>query len=201
MIKAEIQVGFNKYQIDFPGATDLEKVYNYALEIATGHRIHKGADGWLDLNKKEYDHIRVWDETPQPVLPFGMAPPPNIVEAAEENPAIASKRIEIFQQKIDLEVAQYANGETVFILPYKLNGEAAVYMLRRETLRSVAEEYAKLEGLQTFEIVLPHGPIMDDQEALAFVMDYAAETAEARLQLLKETDKAARGIDWDKIKG
>jgi len=193
MIKAEIKVGQQQYVIQYPAAKSLEEAYNDALAIAMGNKIHKGPDGWLDLNKKDYDHIRVFEEKdPLAGLPFG-----NIQPSQLENPAIIKRHLDYLGQKIDLEVAEYFDEDLkAFILPYKIVGQPALTMMGYKNLEPLATAYAVNERHIDYEIVLPHGPIIDDQEALAFVKDYAEETAEAREKLLRDTDKTARGFTW-----
>jgi hypothetical protein len=202
MIKAEILVGQNKYQIDFPEGKNLEEVYNYTLSVAMGNEVHKGPDGWLDLNKRGYDHIRVWEEKPQ-VDPLGFDAfrhlPPNIKQAEIKNPTIIRKPINYLGQKVDLEVAEYIEaGVTTYVLPYKVGGVPAASMLSQKSLEMVGKLYCQDKPFSSYEIVLPHGPIADDQEALAFVKDYAEETAAGKEKLLKDTDKTARGFSWPK---
>jgi hypothetical protein len=199
LIKAEIQVGPQQYVIEFPEAKSLEEAYNEALAIAMGNKISKGPDGWLDLNKKDYDHIRVYKEKQDPLagLPFGNVQPPNILQPQLENPAIIKRRLDYLGQKIDLEVAEYYDEDLkAFILPYKIVGQPALTMMGYKNLEPLATAYAQQERHIDYEIVLPHGPIIDDQEALAFVKDYAEETEAERERLLKDTDKTARGFSW-----
>lgn len=197
MIKAEIQVGTNQYILDFPEEANLEFVYNYALSVARGQEIHKRPDYWLHLNKGEFDHIRIYYEESEL---SSIVLPPNEEERVEENPTIKTKRMEVLGQVIHLTVAMYADGYTIYLLPYLINNQPALTMLRREAIQSVSEEYAKHEGFQPFEVVLPHGNIYDSQEALAFVVDYAEEAAEEREIMLKDTDKTARGFTWPEEK-
>jgi hypothetical protein len=198
MIKAEIQVGTRTYVLEYPDVTSLEEAYNKTLAVATGQKISKGPKGWLDLNKKDYDHIKVYfvEDNPLAGLPFGNVLPPNITPAPLENPAIVKRRLDYLGQRLEVEVATYADGESVYVLPYKVNGQPAVGTMGTGSLIMLIEEFAQKQGYQPYEGVLPHGPIIDDQEALAFVKDYAEETEAAREKLLRDTDKTARGFTW-----
>lgn len=197
MIKAEIKVGDSTYVLEFPEGKNLQDVHAYALSVATGHKVHNTGTEILDLNKKDYDHIRVWQEAPQ--LPhFPQVAPPKFKEP--ENPGLVKKGVEYLGQKLDLEVTTYADGDRVYMLPYKINGNPATSMLGTAALAQLCSEFAKRQGYQPCEVVLPHGNIYDDQEALAFVKDYAEETTEGRIQLLQDSDKTARGFNWPEEK-
>lgn len=197
MIKAEIQVGLNKYVLDLPDVVNLNMAYAYALSVAKGVKIHEGREGWLDLNKKDYDHIRVWEEDPLAGLPFGQVQPSNIAGPVQ-NPRITGRHLDYLGQKMILDVVQYEVFDTTFVMPYMLNGQPATNMVGRTGLKALVEQYTIFTAIERPEIVMPHGAIIDETEALAFITDYVIETEAGREQMLEDTDKTARGFSWPK---
>lgn len=197
MIKAEIRVGLNTYLLHFPGVTDMQEAWEHANAVATGQTIHKGPDGWLDLNTGKYDHIRVWEAVDVFQPSVGV---PEVEDIEPAAPYFGTRVVPHLGQKVKMQVAIYYSEGTYYVMPYKLNDNPAADMLGKEGLQELVKQYAVLAGMPQdhTEAVLPHGIIADDEEALAFVMDYAVETEIQRERLLQDIAKTAKAFSWKK---
>lgn len=196
MIKAEVLKDLQKYILDFPEVDNLEDAYDLAQDVASGQAVHITPTEMLDLGPSEgYSHIKVY---------WQVDPDPNEILSEEataaletpENPRINGSHVETLGQKVVLDVAEYIDEKHIYVMPYLLNSEPALHMIGQTGLEAICQQYVQKQKYLNAVIVLPHGPIIDEAEALAFVQDFAAEDAAAQEQLLKETDKTARGFDW-----
>jgi len=197
MIKAEIRVGLHTYPFTFPGETDMAKVYEILFEVATGQEIYKGSDFMLDLNTKGYDHIKVWEEVDVEQL---LQPE---VEPIPDGPlrGIFGDMIEYLGNEYPFTYAVWEENGTLYILPYKIAGEPAIEAMSSDSLAPLVSAFIYAKDLSPAEVVMPHGPITDDQEAIAFVADYAAETAREIAQRMPDSKKTAKAWNWGKEPG
>lgn len=201
MIVVEIKQGFDKHYLEFPEAVSLEEAAQLAVRVISGELIYKTNDQVLALGKREFDYVRAFhqvDIDPNDAIP-------GIYDAADQlpeaNPRINGRHLEYLGQKFILDVAEYEEGGVTYVMPFLLNGEPVAHMVGQTGMQAVAEQYIAMQRTPNPTIVLQHGPIIDETEALAFVVDFAAEDEAAREAMIAETEKTAKGFTWPKETG
>lgn len=194
MIIAEIKAKEQLYHINFPVGTSLDYAYDYAKAIAEGREVHKTETEVLDINTGSYDHIRVYVEN-ETGNPYPVVLPPTSQPVGNDPLRIERSQLELLGQRIDLEAAVYQTDVTTFVLPFRINGSPAYKVVSEKSMKDLIKSFGQAGKYVPVTAVMPHGPIYDEAEALAFVKDYAEETEAERERLLQDTDKTARAIE------
>lgn len=195
MIKAEILTARSRYLMEFPDLDDTYEAYNHIAKTLETTGVFFEQNGVLYIPREDniIHSIRVWEEVdyPEVLAPdFGNPQPEG---EATEPWRWKDDSLKYLGQKISLEGFGYQVRGSLFYLPMYINQALALDMLAAEKVKDLTEEYLGSWNIAG-EVVLPPVPILDEQEAQSYLMDYAEEAAPAAPITEEVTGRAIRGV-------
>jgi len=198
MIKAEILTARSRYLLELPDLDDTYEAYNQVAQTLETTGIFFEPNGVLYIPREGniIHSIRVWEEVDwaaELLAPDYGNPVQGDGGGGSAPWKWRQEGLEYLGQKLTLEGFGYIERGSLFYLPMYINQALALDMLAPDKVTELTEEYLQSWGIKG-EIVLPPVPILDEQEAQAYLMDYAEEAAPDAPLTEEVTGRALRGV-------